>query len=729
MAHKPVGLSPCYSSLVSPDIEDTLEFSWTFISSGKDKQKSAVVRIYEQGSSTTLTSVSTGVSESVLVTDRLSSLVLGKIYEWTVTVTSTDGTSATSNRQKFRYSSITESPLEWPDGPEPYEYIGTEYVGSRAYFTEIRDNAVLVLNSYVTSSKSDQALLKKAKALFTGDVVPSRDDFLAVEEVIHYIATKEEEAKNQVDELILDGLGASDIHKIYGFFNKLAKSSPDSSPSATLSFSNIVPLAMTSGKASNNGEADLTIDVSWASNSIQQATCTMAIGPDPGVNISYYRIIFASGYNDFVVNQTLYYRRQDIASMGRKIVVPCEHPNYHHLSKTKKARYRIDIRATTTRLANSSSYGITYSPTTIPIGVSKYQLRAQRRDLSNKTVIKDYYDIYNGTNKAYTHKVAETATGTYRYAVRVYDVNGQISSWLYISNYIKIDPLKPPAAPKPTISDKTVDSLTVKWAAVAKADSYEIQPQYGSKATYGLTGLSKKFTGLKDATSYSYKVRAKNRAGYSAWVTVTGKTNTKPTVSKVETKAKSRCWRTSYKILYQSGGSSSPSAEYRPKYDNKEVFHGQWIELVNKVQDGLRVKKGTRWGNHKSLFFLDYSYWQKTLKGKEIKSVRFYIKRKSSQHGYPYDGRFLHVYTHNYTGPSALPSASKGPTISNHKKIENLDWNRGEGHWVNLPVSWGEMLRDGKIKGIAFHHPTSEQSPYSYMRFDATSFKFEVKYK
>lgn len=729
MAHKPVGLSPCYLSLVSPDIEDTHEFSWTFISSGKDKQKSAVVRIYEQGATTALTSISATNDESVLVTNRLGLLTLGTTYEWTVTVTSSDGTTATSSKQKFKYSSITESPLDWPEGPYPYEYIGTEYAGSRAYFTDIRENAVLVLTSYATSSKSDQALLKKAGELFTGDIVPSRDDFVALEEIIHFIATKEEEVKNQVDELVFDGLGAEDIHKIYGFFNTLAKSNPDSSPSASLSFSNIVPLKMTSGKASNNGDADLTIDVSWASNSVQQASCTMTIGPDPGVNISYYRIIFSSGYNDFVVKQTLYYRRQDIVSMGRKIAAPCEHPNYHHLSKTKKARYRIDIQATTTRLANSPSYGATYSPADIPIGIEKYQVRAQRRDLNNKQVVKDWYDIYNGPKKAYTHTVAESATGTYRYAVRVYDINGNVSAFYYIDDYIKIDPLKPPAAPKPTISDKTVSSLTVKWAAVAKADSYEIQPQYGKKTTTSLTGLSKTYSGLDDATSYSYKVRAKNRAGYSAWVTVTGKTNTKPTVSKVEKTAKTRSWRTSYKILYQGGGSSSPSSEYRTKYDNKEVFHGQWIELKDKVQDGLRVRKGTRWGNHKSLFFLDYQYWQKTLKGKEILSVRFYIKRKITQHGYPYDGRFLHVYTHNYTGPSALPSASKGPTISNHKKIDKLDWNRGEGHWVTLPVSWGEKLRDGSIKGIAFHHPTSDQSPYSYMRFDPTSFKFEVKYK
>ncbi|MEK1829014.1 hypothetical protein AAAC51_07645 [Priestia megaterium] len=109
--------------------------------------------------------------------------------------------------------------------------------------------------------------------------------------------------------------------------------------------------------------------------------------------------------------------------------------------------------------------------------------------------------------------------------------------------------------------------------------------------------------------------------------------------------------------------------------------------------------------------------------------MKFYIRRKSTPHGYPDDGRFLHVWSHNYNGASSLPSANRGPDVADHYKVEKLDWDRGEGHWVTLPKSYGEKLRDGKIKGFAFYHPTSDREPYSYMRFDADTIQFQIRYK
>lgn len=87
------------------------------------------------------------------------------------------------------------------------------------------------------------------------------------------------------------------------------------------------------------------------------------------------------------------------------------------------------------------------------------------------------------------------------------------------------------------------------------------------------------------------------------------------------------------------------------------------------------------------------------------------------------------MWAHNYGGKWDLPSAKDGPYLFNHQKIERIDFNRGESHWISLNKSFGEGLRDGWIKGIAFYHPEAEYGPYSYMRFDAYTFQFYVKYR
>src|SRR5699024_10448451 len=135
------------------------------------------------------------------------------------------------------------------------------------------------------------------------------------------------------------------------------------------------------------------------------------------------------------------------------------------------------------------------------------------------------------------------------------------------------------------------------------------------------------------------------------------------------------------------------------------------------------------WGKNKSIFFLDHAKWRKVLKGKTIVSVKMYIKRNKKHHGYPNDGRVMHVYTHNYASKSKLPSASKGPTLSNKFKASGLNWRLGQGKWVTLPKSFGEKLRDNKIKGFALYHPYSDKAPYEYMRLSSKSFILKIQYK
>jgi phage minor structural protein len=123
-------------------------------------------------------------------------------------------------------------------------------------------------------------------------------------------------------------------------------------------------------------------------------------------------------------------------------------------------------------------------------------------------------------------------------------------------------------------------------------------------------------------------------------------------------------------------------------------------------------------GTHKGLWGFDYSNIQSTLAGKTIKSVRVKLTRKSSG-GY-YSSRPLYFYTHNKDSASGAE-----PTLSN--SAGNLaDFKPGESKWVNLPVSFGNALRDGTAKGIAIYINSTSQSYYVVMEDAAT---LEITYE
>ncbi|PFK99770.1 hypothetical protein COJ01_17005 [Priestia megaterium] len=726
MAKRPEGLSPNFNSIVSPQIPSSLIFSWTFIrENSSDYQKAAEVKVYSEGSNTALITVSAGTSQEIDLTTQLGKLDLEQAYEWEVKITAANNTTVYSGRKPFQYVSVfITSSLEWPTGPEAYEYIGT-----RQYFNEIQANALQVLEDYVVDSKEEQNMYASAEGLFSGDIVPSRNDFVTIENILGLIAKKESTYKDEVDDLIEDGLGAQDIHKIYAFFDRLTKIPPQAPANISLSFSDIPHLNIADGSVSNNGQSDLTVDIKWNPTDLEIGTCAINIGSDLTEDISYYSIDLTVGFTDYSCTHTLIYRLEDLEAMNRQIDVAMDHINFEHLSSSKQTRYEFNAVAVDKRGDVSSHYSKLYNVDDVPLGVKSYQLCAQQKDLLDQKVIKQYYDIYNGTAKAYVHKVTGNVDGVYHYAVRLYDKNGRISPWFYIPDKVKLDPLKPPAAPKPYVKQVDTDSMVFEWPYVKDADRYEIDPLYSTVPNWIITYNSKEISSLQENTLYSVRIRAINRAGSSAWVTVSGRTKAKPIVTYTQKNIRSRTWRTAYFIHKQNGSITRPAAEYRYELDNNEVIHGEWIELRDKIESGIAVKKGTKWGNHKSLYFLDYAGWQSRLKGKEIVDVKFYIRRKTTPHGYPDDGRFLHVWSHNYANVNSLPPENKGPNLADHYKVDKLDWDRGQSHWVTLPKSYGEKIRDGKIKGFAFHHPTSDRAPYSYMRFDADTIQFQIRYK
>ncbi|MEK1829016.1 hypothetical protein AAAC51_07655 [Priestia megaterium] len=160
---RPEGLSPNFNSIVSPQIPSSLIFSWVYIpENSSDSQKASELKIYTEGSNTALLTLSAGTANEIDLTNKISTLDIDSSYEWEVKVTAANNSIAYSGRKPFKYVTVfLNSNLDWPSGPDSYEYIGT-----RKYFEEIRENAKSLLEDYTVDSKEEESVYQKAENLF-----------------------------------------------------------------------------------------------------------------------------------------------------------------------------------------------------------------------------------------------------------------------------------------------------------------------------------------------------------------------------------------------------------------------------------------------------------------------------------------------------------------------------------------------------------------------------------
>ena len=100
--------------------------------------------------------------------------------------------------------------------------------------------------------------------------------------------------------------------------------------------------------------------------------------------------------------------------------------------------------------------------------------------------------------------------------------------------------IQKPSAPSGLSVSNTIASLTLKWNAVTDATGYEIY-RAGTDGKYSkittVTSTSYVDTNVKNNTQYSYKIKAYNAAGASAFSTVASLKKTKISVSKLKADA------------------------------------------------------------------------------------------------------------------------------------------------------------------------------------------------
>jgi hypothetical protein len=215
-------LNPQNNSLVAKNTSVGTIFKWILSLDPGETISSAKLSIFPHNNTpaTVIIDVPQVAGESSFdISNYRTDLQPNTTYDWSISIVSSAG-NFTSVIKSFLCQTIdlaNQLSTQWPTGPDAYEYIG-----SKVYFDTLRTNAKTILQYLGQNGANTASLMNQLDTeLFYGEIVPSRDDFLLLEAVIHEIELSKQANLSDIDELIFDDLGASDIHVIYQAFEKV----------------------------------------------------------------------------------------------------------------------------------------------------------------------------------------------------------------------------------------------------------------------------------------------------------------------------------------------------------------------------------------------------------------------------------------------------------------------------------------------------------------------------
>lgn len=111
------------------------------------------------------------------------------------------------------------------------------------------------------------------------------------------------------------------------------------------------------------------------------------------------------------------------------------------------------------------------------------------------------------------------------------------------------------------------------------------------------------------------------------------------------------------------------------------------------------------WGRQRSMAGFDYQHMQEALSGAEIERIEIYLH---NEHWWYYAGGKAVIGFHNEAYDDRLFSHSK-------YGVKTVDFEgRGQEKWVDMPVEFGEYLRDGLAKGFTMFADSDSLAYYGY---------------
>ena len=252
--------------------------------------------------------------------------------------------------------------------------------------------------------------------------------------------------------------------------------------------------------------------------------------------------------------------------------------------------YRFRIKAYNSSSVSSYTYT---SVETLPADVGNFRCTARTKNsitLSwnrNTTATGYKLEQYKGgkwvqvavinSNSATSYKITElTAATAYSFRIRAYKKSGNVTAH---SGYTTLKTLTSPTnVSKIVCTARSYNSITLSWNRNTTATGYKLEQYKGGKLVQvavinSNSTTSYKVTGLKTATTYSFRIRAYKKSGnvtaHSGYTTL--KTLTSPTnVSKVV------CTARSYNSITLSWSRNTTATGYKLE----QYKGGKWVQVA-----------------------------------------------------------------------------------------------------------------------------------------------------
>lgn len=587
---------------------------------------------------------------------------------------------------------------------------------------EIKSNLINVINDYIgLGIENEDELIKEVQKLWTGQIIPDRNDWNIIVDVLKELAIIKERGQEYTRFIsdLDDGLGVSDLYKIKDFINYIQKLGPvESNMKARMTSSEMYQMNYINYDSPDNFKKSIILN--WDNGEPGESKAFIEFEPNPVEDVKNYYFEIQSG--NFYQNITQpannphpfnidllwskWFNENNISTAFLKIT-------HYVLDKRGNSNFREEII-----LKNPPG-------NEIPIGVKEYVIEYSM----NKS---PWIEIGRTKEKTFTHYIPEIS-GDSKYRVKAIDKNTKLETDFIETDFITLDFLPPaPGIPNPK-ANPDYNWIDVSWATVAHAESYDIyignsivEAKKKNGWYFNTKNLKQRITNLAENTKYKITVVAINRRT-TAQKSI--ESTTKKRIPKTITFGNSgvKVWRESYQRDTPWGKEPWQGPAWRT--ETNDIMQAEWRETW---PDGWQPRSGgaymayrlQNWGINRTCVIFNYNDIINKLKNKKITAVEFSMKRHNTIHGWG-TATPIHPCNHNETNMS---KAGGRPGMFNlrvcNKSVDRGGWIRiSDGNTKFLL----EQVVNGKAKGIGFYKEYPGRSPEgdkAYIRFNP---KMEIK--
>lgn len=183
------------------------------------------------------------------------------------------------------------------------------------------------------------------------------------------------------------------------------------------------------------------------------------------------------------------------------------------------------------------------------------------------------------------------------------------------------------------------------------------------------------------------------------------------------------------------GSSTAPPAPTPPPSSSEVTYTREWYATQHRsyINDGGGYDGGQQGldyamqgyssytagkGRQASLIFFNSPDIRAALAGSTIEAVSIYVKNSSF---FAASGGTARIMNHNQDGPG-------GTSIASMSHVMDVNMARGEGRWIEMPVAFANMLKDGSSRGFGFAALGSSAGQY-YGQFEAAPSRIAIRYR